>query len=286
MRAALVFFLLVPFLYSQEIDPAELGKISIEVEKELKSRIKRIVTPLILADKEGIPFPPVAPTRTVEDIKIEVKLRVLAAVDEKYPASIKEKQIALAKKRYYLHKLGDNVNVKLKAGGRKKSAQGEYKGLNRKGQLVIGSYEFAKVDMTEDVMVHFDPKLNKAKIDKLVSNKLFYYYEDRETMTKNTTPIIEKELFSAAGYFIKGDEFLKADVYLKKIYSEEKEKVSTGLLPVVEKEVFGKHGYSQEDGVWKKGGSLTDSETEESSKEFVETPKEPLFDPNFYDPDF
>jgi hypothetical protein len=286
MRATLVFFLLVPFIHSQEIDPAEMGKISIEVEKEVQKRVKGIVTPLILAEKEGIPFPPVAPTRTVEDIKKEVNAKVQAAVDEKYPASIKEKQLALARKRYPLHKIGDVVNIKLKAGGRKKNAQGEYKGLNRQGQLLIGGYEFAKVDMTEDVMVHFDPKLNKVKIDKLVSNKLFYFYEDREKMKANSIPIVEKELFSAAGYFIKGEEFLAADVYLEKLYTEEKEKVSVGLLPVVEQELFGKYGYSQEDGIWKKADSLVEPKDTVASEEFIEKPKEPLFDPNFYDPDF
>ena len=284
------------FLHAQDVSPEDLQKISKEIEMEVEKQVRDLVTPLTLARKLKLPFPPVAPTREVTAIKADVAKRIKAAVEAKFPISEREKQIEAAAKRYPLYKKGDEVDIQVRPTGKMARVQGKYNGFNRKGQLLIGSYEVPKVDMTEKVMMNFDPELNRKKREIFVKNKLYYFYEDRKKMAKDIAPQIESELFGAAGYFIKNGKYLPATEYLKKYYTEEKAKVSKLLALKVAPKIFARHGYVKEGDSFKKADPLL----AETGSQETETPveinipesagevrkKEPLFDPAFYDPDF
>ena len=297
----LIVFLCIYPAFAEEISSEELQKINAEVSKDVETRVRDIVTPLLLAEKLKMPFPPLAPTRKVDDIEKEVELTVQKMVDEKFPLSEVKKQQEAAAKKYFLYKEGDEVDLKVNI-GRVPKLKGKFTGYSRKGELIVGGFKLPKVDMTEKVMVHFDPVLNKKKRETLVKNKLFYFYEDRAKMKKDESPKVRKKLFAEAGYFIKDGKFLKADEYLKKFYIEEKERVGKLLQTQVEVKSFAKYGYMKSGGSWvskdaivekaddKEGEGGTDNLTEETPEvpevNEQERKKEPLFDPKFYDPDF
>ena len=200
-------------------------------------------------------------------------------------------------------------DLRIRPAGRMAVISGEFRGYSRSGQFKIGSYEVPKVDMKPEVMLHFDPELNKKKIATYIKNKMFYFEDDRKKMHAELTPKYKKEFYTAAGYYKSGNDYYPAVEYLKKTYEEEKLRVAEKLYKEVESEVLAKYNMDASSLVVVKdeaAGNTTDktagndedpfADPEKTQKTTKEEPKEeagsgvrkriPLFDPSFYDPDF
>lgn len=265
-----------------EISEEKNEKLALEVQKEVKKQVKKYVTPLFLAKKLKMPFPPVKPTKSISAIQKEVTKAVLEKVNIKYPLTEVTKRKAEAHKKYFMYSIGDIIPAtRIRTGGRGAVIQGKFKGFNRKGQLLVGGDVVAKVDMKEAFMAHFDPVLNKKKITALIANKLYYFYEDRKKMTKEISPAVEKEVFMASGYFIKGKKFLTAGKYLQQYYTKQKEEIARALSVSIANSFYGSYGFVRHGETWKKGSYSNDD-----SAEVEKAVKEPLFDTKFYDRDF
>jgi hypothetical protein len=265
-----------------EISEEENEKLALQVQEEVKKQIKKYVTPLFLAKKLKMPFPPVEPTKSISAIQKEAAKVVLEKVNIKYPLTEVAKRKAEAHKKYFMYSIGDIVPaIRIRAGGRGAVIQGKFQGFNKKGQLLVGEGVVAKVDMKEAFMVHFDPVLNKKKLTALITNKLYYFYEDRKKMTKEISPAVEKEIFMASGYFIEGKKFLTAGKYLQQYYIKQKGKIARDLSVSIANSLYGSYGFVKHGETWKKGSYSND--------DIVEVEKlvrEPLFDTKFYDRDF
>ncbi|MCM8538910.1 MAG: hypothetical protein NE328_01415 [Lentisphaeraceae bacterium] len=288
-------------LHSQEISADDKAKAEKEVKAIIDSRVKAIVTPLVLAEKLNMDFPPQAPTETVASIDARVKKDVMTEVDAKYPPSTKDVHLKVALEKYVLYKEDDEVkDLRIRPVGRKSVISGRYKGINRKGEHVVGSYPIPKTDATEDVLVHFDPELNKKKIEQYIKNKMFYHHDDREKMKKDLTPKLEEKYFTEAGYYKDGDKYVPAAKFLKDYYEKEKVRVAQELKLEVEAQVFAKYNMTADsdavdtitdisndnlDVPKTDDFELPDAEPAEEKPSGVRV-KIPLFDPSFYDPEF
>lgn len=287
-------------VFSQEISAEDKARAEKEIKSIVDKRVREIVTPLVLAEKLKMEFPPQAPTEKLENLKAKVTKDVMTQVDEKYPPSTRDIHLKAALEKYVLYKKGDTVkDLRIRAAGRKSVLSGEYKGLNRKGEHVVGGYPIPKVDATEEVMVHFDPALNKKKIETYIKNKMFYFHDDREKMKKDLTPKLEEKYCTEAGYYKSGESYVPADKFLKEFYGKEKERVALEIRKEIEEEILAKYNITETavdaEIVADKGlgdsnsNSLEDLNKEEEPVE--EKPagvrgKIPLFDPSFYDPEF
>ena len=286
-------------IFTQEVPEEDNAKIEEEIQKEVKKRLREIVTPLVLAEKLKMEFPPKAPTEKVADLNAKVSKDVMEKVNAKYPPSTKDIHLKAALKKYVLYKEGDQVtNLRIRPAGRNAVISGKYSGKNRKGEYVVGSYPIPKVDVNEDVLAHFEPEVNKKKIETYIKNKMFYFHDDREKMKKELTPVLQNEYFTAAGYFKDGDNYLPADKFLKSYYEKEKVRVAKIIRQEVEGEIMGKYAKAEEavdiDPLAEtKPEEKTSPEddfsiTEEApaEEEINVRKKTPLFDPGFYDPEF
>lgn len=286
-------------LHSQEISADDKAKAEKEIQAKIEAKVKATVTPLVLAEKLKMDFPPVEPTESVESIDARVKKDVMAAIDAKYPPSEKDVHLKAAIEKYVLYKENDEVkDLRIRPVGRKSVISGRYKGVDRKGEHVVGSYAIPKADATEDVLVHFVPELNKKKIEQYVKNKMFYFHEDRAKMKKELTPKIAEKYFSEAGYYKDGDKYVPAAKFLKTYFEKEKAKVAQEFRAEIEEAVYAKFNVvSAPEG----DGDITDISGDgleapkgdgfDSPDPIVEQPKGvrvkiPLFDPSFYDPEF
>lgn len=286
-------------LFAQDISAEDKARAEKEIKAIITKRVNAIVTPLVLAEKLKMDFPPKAPTEKIEVLAAQVEKDAMAQVNEKYPLSEKDVHLKAAIKKYVFYKKGDMVkDLRIRAAGRKSVISGEYKGLNRKGEHVVGGYPIPKVDATESVMVHLDPVLNKKKVETYIKNKMFYYQEDRDKMKKELTPKLEDKYYTAAGYYKSGSSYVPADKFLKEYYEKEKERVALEIQKEVEGEILAKYKVSKTaldtdvlaDSGKEKPGSL-DDDLSVSEKPAEEKPagirsKIPLFDPSFYDPEF
>ena len=290
-------------LNAQEISAEDKAKAEKEISIEVEARTKEIVTPLVVAEKLKMEFPPSAPSEAVVSLDKRVKETVMKQVDEKYPLSTRNKHLKVAVQKYIFYKQGDMVkDLRIRAAGRKSVISGEFKGYSRKGELKIGSYEVPKVDMKPEVMMHFDAALNKKKVETYIKNKMFYFEDDRKKMAADLTPKVKKEYYTEAGYFQSGDDFYPAVEFLKKSYEEEKKRVAEKLYKEVEAEILAKYNLSDADLVVSKEATKPDNggKDEDPFEEPKETTKPepqkeagsgvrkriPLFDPSFYDPEF
>ena len=117
-----------------------------EINKQIESRLKEIVTPLVVAEKLKMEFPPKSPTETVANLDKKVAQEVMKQVDTKYPPSTRDIHLKAAREKYILYKKGDMVkDLRIRPAGRKSVLSGEYKGPNRKGEHVVGGYPIPKV---------------------------------------------------------------------------------------------------------------------------------------------
>lgn len=289
-------------LNAQDLSAEDKAKAEKEIIAEVEARIKEIVTPLVVAEKLKMEFPPSAPSEAVESLDKRVNESVMAQVDEKYPLSTRDKHLKVAVQKYILYKEGDMVkDLRIRPAGRMAVVSGEFKGYSRSGELKIGSYEVPKVDMKEDVMVHFVPELNKKKIETYIKNKMFYFEGDRKTMQAELTPKIKKEYYTAAGYYQSGDDYYPAVEFLKKSYEEEKKRVAETIYKEVSGEILAKYNLKSSASLADKGAKpVEDKKGEDPFEEPKETTKPepkkeagsgvrkriPLFDPGFYDPEF
>lgn len=283
-------------VFAQEIS----ADVKADITKEIESRLKEIVTPLVVAEKLKMEFPPKSPTETVANLDKKVSQEVMKQVDTKYPPSTRDVHLKAAKEKYILYKKGDMVqDLRIRPAGRKSVLSGEYKGENRKGEHVVGGYPIPKVDMTEDVICFFDPEANKKKIETYIKNKMFYFHDDREKMKKDITPVVKNKFFTEAGYYKSGDKYYPALEFLKKAYEEEKSKVKMMLMKEVENQALAAASKEKEGGADDPFGEQEKPKKEETVG--VDIPKEeppaeeessqkrkrvPLFDPSFYDPNF
>ena len=289
---------------AQELDEDPTLAIEEEITLAVETAVKENVTPLLIAEKFKIPFPPKVPTRTIAEIDKELKENVAKLVDEKYPFSIVVKHRKEALNKYRVYKKGQEITLRVMPTGRAAVVSGIFKGFNRKGELMVGGNAVPKVDMTEDVMVHFDKDLAAKKIKIYVDNKLHYYHLDRKNMSEKITPILAKKSFKEAGYFPSGADYIPGADYLKKTLAAENVSYRKKMLNILTDFTYKKHGYVKKGGVWalrpqepieflsKKVETTKKVEKKSSLKEKVKASKVPvrqresLFDSSFYDPNF
>ncbi|MCH2205983.1 MAG: hypothetical protein MK132_08965 [Lentisphaerales bacterium] len=290
--------------YTQDLEISDERRIKIEKEISLavESAVEENVTPLILAEKYNMPFPPKLPIKTIPEVKKEVDVEVEGMVEEKFPASQINKHAAEAIKKYALYKKGEKVTVRIRPTGRMAVVTGIYKGFNRKGELLIGSYNVPKVDMTESVMVHFDEELSQKKIAKYMDNKLFYFNEDRKAYRQKIVSLVLAKKFKEAGYYRFGNKYLPADEFLKKSLQEARQSYRNKMAEILTEVTFKKHGYVKKSGKWTEKPveviSLVREEKEEkapkaktldekiNASDLPVRKREKLFEPSFYDTDF
>jgi len=292
-------------LHAQEISAEDKAKAEKEIKAEVENRTRDIVTLLVIAEKLKMDFPPSAPSESVENLNAQVDKVVTEQVNKEFPLNTRDKHLKVAVQKYRLYKVGDMLkDFRLSKAGRKAVVSGEFRGYTRTGQLKIGSYEVPKVDMRPEVMQHFDPALNKKKIETYIKNKMFYFEEDRQKKRAELTPKVKKEFFTKAGYYQSGKEYFPAVEYLKKVYEEEKARVAEKLYKEVKEQVLAKYNLDENALVAKKEDDKSKDKVKneedpfDEPKETVKTePKKeetgsgvrkrvPLFDPSFYDPDF
>lgn len=307
MLKSLLFYLgaLVVFTgYAQGREIVDERRIAIEKEIDLavESAVEENVTPLILAEKYGMAFPPKLPLKTIDEVKNDVDADVEKLVEEKFPAAQINKHAAEAIKKYALYKKGEKVTVRIRPTGRMAVVTGVYKGFNRQGELLIGSYNVPKVDMTESVMVHFDEELSKKKIARYMENKLFYFNEDKKAYRQKMISIQLVKQLKEAGYYRFGKKYLPADEFLKKSLEEARVSYRNKMAEILTTVTFKKHGYIKKNGRWIEKPvqliSLASEEKEDNSHQ-VKTleekikasdlpvrKREKLFEPSFYDTDF
>lgn len=289
--------------YGQEITEERKAAIEKEISLAVESAVQENVTPLILAEKYNMPFPPKLPSKSIDEVKKDVDKVVDKMVEEKFPDSEINKHAADAMKKYVLYKKGENVTVRIRPTGRKAVVTGVYKGFNRKGELLIGSYNVPKVDMTEDVMVHFDEELSKKKIAKYIDNKLFYFNEDRKAFSQKMKSVQLVKGLKDAGYHRYKNKYIPADEFLKKSLQEARESYRNKMAEILTEVTLRKHGYVRKSGTWVNKTiepvSFDDAENEKvaekkpvSVEEKIKASdlpvreRKPLFEPSFYDTDF
>ena len=294
---------LLPFINGQEITQEKQSAIEEEISRIVEKSVQENVTPLIIAEELKMSFPPKVPVKTQEELLGEVSVLVKEMVEKKFPDSIITKHLAEARKKYVVYKKGETITIRVSPTGRAAVVTGKFKGYNRKGELRIGGYDIPKVDMTEDVMVHFDEELSKKKIARYMENKLFYYREDRKTYKAKLIPRITKKIFLEAGYFPSGKKFLPADQFLKKSIEDSKVSYCKKMTDILTEVTFNNHGYIKKEGKWvvKPAQTITviaKSPKKENFKKPITVEdkikasdlptrkREKLFDPSFYDPDF
>lgn len=300
---ALCVFFVASLSAQEEMTVEEKSAIDEQVSLVVDQAVSENVTPLLVAKSLNLKFPPDLPKKSTDQLEKDLELIVSEKVDKKFPKSIVDKHKAEAYKKYPLYKKGDKVTVRIRPTGRLAVVSGEYRGINRHGELRIGSYDVPKVDMTEDVMVYFDKKLSQKKLKKYIENKLFYYHEDRKTYRKALTPRERLKLYKASGYFPFERKFVPADEYLKKSVELSKTKYREKMTVILQEAEYRKKGFIKKEGKWVKeveglisfsaDESVEDGAPKEPTvEEKIESEKlpvrkrEPLFDNSFYDPDF
>ena len=298
-----LYIFMASMCYGQEISEERKAAIEKEISLAVDFAVQENVTPLILAEKYKMPFPPKLPVRSVAEVEAEVEKIVEKMVEEKFPSSEINRHTADAMKKYVLYKKGEEVTVRIRPTGRKAVVTGVFKGFNRAGQLLIGSYNVPKVDMTEDVMVHFDEELSKKKIARYIENKLFYFNEDRKTYKQEMKTIQFAKSLREAGYYRYKNKYIPADEFLKKSLAKARESYRNKMAEILTEVTFRKHGYLKKNGTWV-NKKLEPISTDASSNKKVADKKpvsvedkikandlpvrerKPLFEPSFYDTDF
>ena len=144
-------------IFAQDMD---VKQIQLEIVNEIAAKTNKSVLISDVAKSLKMPFPPVVPSLSIEEVLVQVNQKLDALVDEKFPLS----QIELFKKesmtKFKVYKKGEQVTIRIRPGGNFAVISGPFNGFNRKGELIIGSHEIPKVDMTDELMIHFDEKLH------------------------------------------------------------------------------------------------------------------------------
>jgi hypothetical protein len=250
---------------------------------EIQPYIKSLVTPLTIAKKLKIDFPPKEPIEDLESIKKRIDTLVVEKVDKVYPPSKKEFHYNKALEKYHLYAKGEMVEaLRVRKTGRNPVVSGICQGLSRNGRLVIGTYELPKVEMTEDIMVHFDEALNDKKIEVYLANKLFYYYEDRSKMKEKLTREVQDAPLNKAGYFELEDSFYKAYDYIKALHKKESTEIKVNVYEMVKQRLLLKYDFEsssvKSEAVF---SDINEYVFEEVSK-LLKITNTPLFSPDFY----
>lgn len=184
----------------EEAWKAERRKLEALAETKVAERVKQAISAKKVAEQLKFPWPVEAPTMTEAKIKAEIKKRVEAAVDRKYPMNVVETYAKEAEEMYALHKQGDDVSFVIRGGrGMNATVSGPLRDINEL-RMRVGNRWVVRTDVEEEVLARFDPTVQAKYIERYVRVQTNKYKFTREAYGKEVEAKTEEELYTKANY--------------------------------------------------------------------------------------
>lgn len=245
----------------KQLDSLANKQIKLDSDREIKKQLGSFSEENVkkyLAEKMGIGYPVVPPTKTLKEIERKLTEEAEQKAKEKYSSKVLASDTMNILKTYRNYREGDRVTVSDHTGAK---FSGLYKGKDGR-KVIIGTRKVRLNDLTAGERIKFNPGLCSSKAAESVKRLKNDFNQKRAGFIKDYINKEGADIFEKYGYKLEKDKWVSnADIIdqkaddAKKEFSKKlranKKKIQEQVKKKFNKEKFiQRHGYCKIKGKW------------------------------------